>query len=125
MEAVGATQSTSTAIQQTPATPAAAVATPVENTTAVHTSLPAASEIPETAALLPQSPASGSVPSLAEMIAENPTDIQAVLNSPEAINAVMQLGDLKLIGLDHGILNPAGYIRDIMAFAHVETGLPW
>jgi len=37
----------------------------------------------------------------------------------------MQLGDLKLLGLDHSILNPAGYIRDLMTFAHVETGLPW
>jgi hypothetical protein len=89
------------------------------------TGLHAASELPQTAALLPQSPALPSSPSLAELIASNPTNVQEVLNSPEAVSAVMQLGDLKLLGLEHSILNPAGYIRDLMTFAHVETGLPW
>lgn len=112
-------------IQSTPTTQVATEA-PLHSTAVINTaSLPAASEVPQTAALLPQSPADGSIPSLADMLAQNPTDIKAVLQSPEAIHAVMKWGDLKLMGLEHGILNPAGYIRDIMAFAHVETGLPW
>jgi len=117
--------------------PAAAPSTSLDSTSAagstaqqaphhIDTSgLHAASEVPQTAALLPQSPALPSSPSLAELVASNPTNLQEVLNSPEAVSAVMQLGDLKLLGLDHSILNPAGYIRDLMTFAHVETGLPW
>lgn len=87
--------------------------------------LPPATDIPDAAALLPQSPASGATPPLHELIAANPGDLPSVLNSPEAVSAVMQMSDLKLIGLDHSFVNPAGWIRDIMTFAHVETGLPW
>lgn len=37
----------------------------------------------------------------------------------------MRVGDLKLMGLTHGWINPAGWIRDALEYIHVGTGLPW
>lgn len=75
--------------------------------------------------ILPQPPATADVPTIESLIAANPDNIADVLASPEAIHAAMKIGDLKLMGLTHGMLNPAGWIRDALEAIHVGMGIPW
>lgn len=72
-----------------------------------------------------QPPATPDTPSIESLIAANPDNIPAVLNSPEAVHAAMRVGDLKLMGLDHSFINPAGWLRDAFEAIHVGFGLPW
>jgi YidC/Oxa1 family membrane protein insertase len=75
--------------------------------------------------ILPQPPATADVPTIESLIAANPDNIADVLASPEAVHAAMKIGDLKLMGLTHGVLNPAGWIRDALEAIHVGMGIPW
>jgi len=75
--------------------------------------------------ILPQPPATADVPTIESLIAANPDNIADVLASPEAVHAAMKIGDLKLMGLTHGMLNPAGWIRDALEAIHVGMGIPW
>lgn len=76
-------------------------------------------------ATLAQPPALATNPTLDQLIAQNPDNLAEVLNSPEAVHAAMRVGDLKLMGLEHSMLNPAGWLRDAMEAIHVGIGLPW
>jgi YidC/Oxa1 family membrane protein insertase len=78
-----------------------------------------------TSSILPQPPATADVPTIESLIAANPDNIAEVLASPEAVHAAMKIGDLKLMGLTHGMLNPAGWIRDALEAIHVGMGIPW
>ena len=78
-----------------------------------------------TTSILPQPPATADVPTIESLIAANPDNIAEVLASPEAVHAAMKIGDLKLMGLTHGMLNPAGWIRDALEAIHVGMGIPW
>lgn len=93
--------------------------TPASASSASADALTAASE------QLPQPPALPSNPTLDQLIAQNPDNLAEVLNSPEAVHAAMRVGDLKLMGLEHSVLNPAGWLRDAMEAIHVGIGLPW
>lgn len=75
--------------------------------------------------ILPQPPADALTPSIEELIAANPDNVSAVLNSQEAVHAAMRIGDLKLLGLDHNVINIAGWLRDALEVIHVNAGLPW
>lgn len=96
---------------------------------ATHDILHASSTLPTQAEIatkiLPQPPADALTPSIEQLIAANPDNISAVLNSQEAVHAAMRIGDLKLLGLDHNIVNVAGWLRDALEVIHVNAGLPW
>lgn len=51
--------------------------------------------------------------------------LSEVLHSPEAVHATMKVSDLGLLGLDHGVLNLAGWVRDALVGMHTLSGLPW
>ncbi|CAK9783967.1 hypothetical protein CC85DRAFT_264851 [Cutaneotrichosporon oleaginosum] len=76
-------------------------------------------------ALLPQSPANAATPTLEDLILNSGLPLEQVLASPEAVHAAMKVSDLKLMGLEHGFLNTAGWLRDALVGMHSITGLPW
>lgn len=75
--------------------------------------------------LLPQSPANAATPTLEDLITNSGLPLDQVLASPEAVHAAMKMSDLKLMGLDHGFFNIAGWLRDSLVGMHDITGLPW
>jgi YidC/Oxa1 family membrane protein insertase len=77
------------------------------------------------ASILPQPPATADVPTIESLIAANPDNIADVLASPEAVHAAMKIGDLKLMGMTHSFINPAGWLRDALEAIHVGFGIPW
>jgi YidC/Oxa1 family membrane protein insertase len=74
---------------------------------------------------LPQAPALPSVPTLEELVTNSGMSLSEVLHSPEAVHAAMKVSDLSLLGLEHGYLNIAGWVRDALVAGHTLTGLPW
>lgn len=64
-------------------------------------------------------------PTLEDLVTNSGLPVETVLNSPEAVHAAMQIGDLKLIGLEHSFLNLAGWVRDGLVGLHIASGLPW
>jgi hypothetical protein len=125
-------QSSTTALPQslsTPSSPTSAVDA-VSTSSAAPSSLSSQLEsLPSVAAtdpgLLPQSPALSSVPTLEELVTNSGMSLSEVLHSPEAVHAAMKVSDLSLLGLEHGYLNLAGWVRDALVAGHTITGLPW
>ncbi|WOO81433.1 Mitochondrial inner membrane protein OXA1L [Vanrija pseudolonga] len=75
--------------------------------------------------LLPQSGANSMTPTLEDLITKSGLPLEEVLNSPEAVHAAVKVSDLSLMGLEHGPLNPAGWLRDALVGLHNITALPW
>ncbi|WWD20312.1 hypothetical protein CI109_104788 [Kwoniella shandongensis] len=80
---------------------------------------------PADAALLPQPPANAFTPSLEDLILNSGKPLEEVLNSQEAIHAVMKVSDLKLMGYEHGMFSISGWFTDAIVAIHTYGGLPW
>ncbi|WVR08062.1 hypothetical protein IAU60_005108 [Kwoniella sp. DSM 27419] len=80
---------------------------------------------PADAALLPQPPADAFTPSLEDLILHSGKPLEEVLNSQEAIHAVMKVSDLKLLGYEHGFFSISGWFTDAIVGIHTHVGLPW
>lgn len=77
---------------------------------------------------IPHQPAAaveGTTRTFEEMLRASPSDMEAVLQSPEAIHAALKVSDLKLLGLDHGWINIVGWLRDGLVGLNQYSGLPW
>ncbi|RSH93314.1 Flags: Precursor [Saitozyma podzolica] len=75
--------------------------------------------------LLPQPPALPNIPSLEDLVTKSGLPLEDVLNSHEAVHAALKMSDLKLIGLEHGVLNISGWVQEALTAMHLSTGLPW
>lgn len=64
-------------------------------------------------------------PTLEDLITKSGLPLEEVLNSPEAVHSAVKVSDLALMGLDHSVINPAGWLRDALVGLHNISGLPW
>ncbi|KAK8849683.1 hypothetical protein IAR55_005018 [Kwoniella newhampshirensis] len=109
-------------LTSTNATP---VEAPLSDATTTLTSTPFSGLSPADAALLPQPPANALTPSLEDLILHSGKSLEEVLNSQEAIHAVMKVSDLKLMGYEHGMFSISGWFTDAIVAIHTYGGLPW
>ncbi|EIW71530.1 hypothetical protein TREMEDRAFT_37898, partial [Tremella mesenterica DSM 1558] len=64
-------------------------------------------------------------PTLEDLILHSGSSLADVLQSPEAIHAIVKRSDLSLMGLDHGLWSVSGHVRDGLVALHSITDLPW
>ncbi|KAL1411116.1 hypothetical protein Q8F55_002066 [Vanrija albida] len=138
-ESATASASSSPAAASEWADPAVQINTPVPSSDTpagpAEPTLPPADHLTSTApdhhfhsdpsSLLPQAGANNMTPTLEELITKSGLPLEEVLNSPEAVHAAVKVSDLSLMGLAHGPLNPAGWLRDALVGLHNITALPW
>lgn len=124
-EAASASAATTAGTAPAIATPEAPLSTPVPASdipaVPAETPLPGADHLTSAA---PDHHLAGQQ-SLHDLIANSNLPLETVLNSPEAMHTTASIADLKLMGLDHGVLNIAGWFRDALVGLHGISGLPW